>query len=1434
MSSALHRSGLVALALIALSALIAPFAGAQAFTIDVSPHNGEHVNVAAGGTSLAYATPAYVSADVPRSVGFVYSSALARPQALVQVDVEDVTGTPPDAYSVQLWHGQTQLALSSGGTEVFYAGGPGRTRLTAQADVSSLVTGAYPVMVQVRKWRAGQVYATATATVRVLVQNEGSSPYGAGWILSGISRIRVQNDGSVLLTEGDGAALLYARTPQCTSSQCAFRSPAGDFSRLEYGPTPYGPGYARHHPGDPQRVDYFAADGLLFRLHARNEVTAIGRSAAGHVTTITDPAGKALTLAYAPGSQFGLQGTVVTVHDPGGRRTLLSVTPGGDLAWIQDPTGVATLRMGYDAAHRLSWWSDRAGNTRNEAYDRYGWHASTTAPPVPVEGEGTVRPVVARRSLAMALQPAAGTGTTYATRGARRVPDDARVSWTDPRGKTSEARLDRFGSAVWTRDPLGRVEVAARDAHSRVVRSVSVAGDTVDYAHRPTGPEVDSIMDRRTGKVVRMGYTADHRLLWSTGGDRTIANEYEEVTAADGTPTGELGPLVFSRVGAEAHFYDHHGGSRVGGRPRAVYGPGGDEQFHDDPVWRNTDVATRSDGTTMRFRFDALGRAETSWNTLGDSTRTEFDLLNRPLRVVSGSGLQGAAYAPGTGTEVSYAYDDLGALRTVTDARGQVYETVRNALGWVVERKDPGGRVERFSHDRAGNVVAHTNRRGQTVRFGYDDLGRVAWRDADGRRTTYGYGIGGQTLVASNAESTDSVGVVRQGAAGWTHHQVTRRVGQRHELKSTYDRTGARTALETVGSPAAYHAGFQYERADESYRLRWLSGPGGYTELRADTARNLGLRILPGGDTVLVSGGRVRYSNPAVDSALGILVSRDTVDRVVRRTSAPLDSMRVFRFDPMGRIAMRIDSVVRMVPGQVERCVDDYELGYFCWMDSGEVPAMVAKDSTAYLWDAVGNPHQMFVPMDAGNRISSYRGYAFEYDLDGNVTRKYLASNASTFDQRLWWSSLGELDSVRTLRAGVPSTVRFGYDGWGRRVRKTTAAGTTRYVYDGDHVVLELNGSGGVVAEYTYNPGVDNPHSVRRGGKTYYYLTDGPGNVTGLVELPGGTLTNEYRYGPFGEAETVREGVPNPFRFTGREYDAETGLYFFRARYYDPEIGRFLSEDPAGLAGGINVYAYAGDPVNLRDPSGMTPDCLLGIRLPSGLCLYALDEGIVANGANSGRSWFQEALDRAHSLLFGGSAWGGFTDPSEEAYYYQRVREAEVDSHREQRKLEAVRSLREGADLGVGLAPGLSTAHDVSVLVSGHNVITGQDVGFGGRVVAGLGAVVPGVSGGMIRGAGKLLPKTIVIGENMQRVRGAARLLSAKTFEVPFLKEWDDDIGMFLNTSWLQEMVDEGYWVVDIGIDKGRSLRSAFYGMEQRVTRELGARRIPVWWPSTR
>jgi RHS repeat-associated protein len=165
-------------------------------------------------------------------------------------------------------------------------------------------------------------------------------------------------------------------------------------------------------------------------------------------------------------------------------------------------------------------------------------------------------------------------------------------------------------------------------------------------------------------------------------------------------------------------------------------------------------------------------------------------------------------------------------------------------------------------------------------------------------------------------------------------------------------------------------------------------------------------------------------------------------------------------------------------------------------------------------------------------------------------------------------------------------TTYYHSDGTGRRVRKASSSATlTRYVYDGQNLFMELDGSSAIVREYTYFPGVDEPHSVRQDGSIYYYMTEGPGNVVGLVNSSN-QLVNHYRYAPVGNATLTTEGGWQSATLHGSRARRRVGAVLYRARYYDPEARRFISEDPIGLAGDANPYVYLGnDPVNHNDPS---------------------------------------------------------------------------------------------------------------------------------------------------------------------------------------------------------------------------------------------------------
>jgi len=145
----------------------------------------------------------------------------------------------------------------------------------------------------------------------------------------------------------------------------------------------------------------------------------------------------------------------------------------------------------------------------------------------------------------------------------------------------------------------------------------------------------------------------------------------------------------------------------------------------------------------------------------------------------------------------------------------------------------------------------------------------------------------------------------------------------------------------------------------------------------------------------------------------------------------------------------------------------------------------------------------------------------------------------------------------------------------------------TRYVYDNEDVVLEYDGSNVLQASYTHGQGIDEPLIMERGGNSLFYHTDGLGSIVDLTDNLG-AVVQSYVYDSFGNIVLQNGSLTNPFTYTGREFDSESGLYYYRARYYDASIGRFLQEDPTGLVGGINLYDYVfQNPINLVDPSGL-------------------------------------------------------------------------------------------------------------------------------------------------------------------------------------------------------------------------------------------------------
>jgi RHS repeat-associated protein len=275
------------------------------------------------------------------------------------------------------------------------------------------------------------------------------------------------------------------------------------------------------------------------------------------------------------------------------------------------------------------------------------------------------------------------------------------------------------------------------------------------------------------------------------------------------------------------------------------------------------------------------------------------------------------------------------------------------------------------------------------------------------------------------------------------------------------------------------------------------------------------------------------------------------------------------------RCHTRYDSIYRLV---------DYKVGPLV---AGTVPVPVTR--TAYNLDAVGNWDSKTTDAvtqtrthNAANEITQIDTQAISHDHNGNLIQD--ANYDYTFDEnnRL----------IGVAQASVP-VASYAYDAMGRRISKTVGPVVTVFYYDNARIIEERDGSNNVQATYTYGNYIDEVLTKDSGANIYFYHQNTLWSVHALTDAVG-DVVERYTYDAYG-ALTVMDPLFVPlssapfayFTFTGREYDAETGLYHYRARTYGAALGRFYSRDPLGYVDGMNLFQYAiSNPSRWLDPTG--------------------------------------------------------------------------------------------------------------------------------------------------------------------------------------------------------------------------------------------------------
>ncbi|MEW6027695.1 MAG: RHS repeat-associated core domain-containing protein [Planctomycetota bacterium] len=512
------------------------------------------------------------------------------------------------------------------------------------------------------------------------------------------------------------------------------------------------------------------------------------------------------------------------------------------------------------------------------------------------------------------------------------------------------------------------------------------------------------------------------------------------------------------------------------------------------------------------------------------------------------------------GYSTVYAYDALDRLVSVTDAEGRVRRYIYDAAGRLVQVIDGNSQAE------------------QT--YDYTPNGRVAWiRDANNNTTTYTYD--GYDRLVSTAYPNGSTDIFTLDAAGRVTALTTRN-GQ--TIGYTLDNLDRLTA-KTIPGGGTYT--YVYDLAN---RIINATGPGGTIVHGYDTAGRLLNAAYPGGQTVGYEyDAASRQTKLTYPDGSYVTYAYDTLGRLAAVSYDPNGPgedpapavVASYTYDALSR-RTQLANGNGTVTGYTYSLDDDLININHQWLNDSAALAYAYDRTGLRTSDTIDDPR--FTPLfntlgtqtNVPNNLNQYTqaaGQALGYDANGNLI--YDGTNNYTYDA-----------AIRLMTATASQTSSYNYDPFDRRRVKTVDGATTTFIHDGDQVITEYDGSGALARKFIYGPGIDEPITMIAGDNQHYYHADALGSVVALSNSSG-TVAETYRYSVYGEVRSV--GVlGNPYSYTGRPFDTETGLYYYRARYYDAGLRRFLQPDPIGYMGGMNLYAYVGNsPVNWVDPLGL-------------------------------------------------------------------------------------------------------------------------------------------------------------------------------------------------------------------------------------------------------
>ena len=934
----------------------------------------------------------------------------------------------------------------------------------------------------------------------------------------------------------------------------------------------------------------------LTQIIDRNNNTTTLLYANGNLTQITDTYGRSLTLAYTSRNKLA------AITDPLGRTTRLTYdSTGTQLIRITDPGG-KSVQYSYNDLFQIIRKTDKDGRRFTYIYDQG-------------------KPV--------AIRDGAGNALFRLTNPLNWATDDSDL--LRKYIPTTTSRTDGRRN-VWKYD---------YEEHGYITQIVAPDGVTTRYTYAPATLMLASMTDANSHTTVYEYDALGNRTKMTDALGQLTTFTYEPVFSqmtnmtdpngrvtsyeydARGNRTREIDPLGNARE----RTYDAHGNILT------EKDKNGNVSIYEYDAFSNLITQINGASDVARFTYDGVGNVITITPPNGNVITLAYDFRDRLLRADDRVGVfviytydgegNRLSQTDGNGNRLFFAYDLRQRLAQTTDALGQVttqtYDGNNNRISItdrnghtiafqfdeqnrLIQTRDALGNRSRRTYDGVGNLVRILDAKNHSTAYEYDDVNRLVKETyADGGMRTFTFDAASNLLTRTDQKGQSTT---------YTYDALNRLTARSYPLSPpdilTYDAEGRMLTAERGNWPVT----FTYDGAnrlvqttqngqginyiyDIPGRTRTISYPGGRFIVEQTDFRNRLDAIDDGRLSPIVQytydfGNRVgsrTYRNGTVAN-----YTYNANDWVVELEHS-LGAMRIAGFghdydregnkkfeekrhDSSRSEVYQYDAIDRLI---------DFKVGQLV---GSTVPVPLTQSQ--YNLDPVGNWNSKVTDGIIENRthntvneIRAINGVPIAHDANGNLQR----------DERFVYAYDEENRLIRvTRRAGRPVVVaEYQYDALGRRVVKRANPGgiatETRYFYDTARIIEEQNASSVTQATYVYGNYIDEVLTMDRGGQSFFYHQNTLWSVAALTDNAA-KVVERYTYDAYG-CVASQSAIGNPYLFTGRQLDEETGLYFYRARYYDCVKGRFLQRDPLGYVDGMNLYEYvSGNPTRYTDPYG--------------------------------------------------------------------------------------------------------------------------------------------------------------------------------------------------------------------------------------------------------